>query len=59
MRPRTMGKFVLVVATLGLAIAAFTQAVTTSEHKDYRGKRAIAFAILSLVGATSIRYLED
>jgi hypothetical protein len=59
MRPRLMGKIVLIVATLGLGAAAFVQAVTTSEFKAYRGKRAVTFAILALAGAASVRYFED
>jgi hypothetical protein len=59
MRPRLMGKIALIVATLGLAVAAFVQAVSVNEHKVYRGYRAISFAILAVAGATSVRYFED
>jgi len=59
MRARLLGKFVVIAATLGLVIAAFIQAVTTTEFKQHRAKRAIAFSVLALVGATSIRYFED
>ena len=59
MRPRMMAKIALVIVTVGLAVAAFVQAVATDQGKEYRGKRAISFAILSLAGAVSVRYLED
>lgn len=60
LRPRTIGKIVVVVIMLATLTTAFLYAVSTDDQTQlYRGVRAVAYAIIGLSFATVYRYFED
>ncbi|MFP4027417.1 MAG: hypothetical protein ACLFWL_06465 [Candidatus Brocadiia bacterium] len=60
MRRRTIGKIVIGVLAIALAILTFNYIHKVGPGEQvYEGFRAIAFAILSLTATTAYRYFED
>jgi len=61
MRPRTLGKIVIAVATVSFLIVAFVYALESpNETKEmYKAFRGITYAVMALTFATLYRYFED
>jgi len=61
MRPRTLGKIVVAVATVSLLIVALIYALESpNETREmYKAFRGITYSIMALTFATLYRYFED
>jgi hypothetical protein len=60
MRPRTVGKIVVIVLTFVLLLAALIYALESPEQQDvYKSLRGITLAVMALTFATLYRYVED
>ncbi len=60
MRPRTLGKIVIVVLIVACVLTAVIFALASPDpEKIYKSFRAVTYAILALTFATIYRYFED
>lgn len=59
MRPRTLGKIVVVILIIVCVLSSFLFALEVDEESLYKGTRSITYAIIALTFATIYRYFED
>lgn len=59
MRPRTVLKILIAVLTFAFLLLSVMHIHKASVDELHQGARAIAYAIIALVCATSYRYFED
>jgi len=59
LRPRTLGKIVIIILLVCSMLAALIFALEVGEEEIYKGTRAITYALMGLIFATLYRYFED